>query len=79
MAAVTAPGFKELLQRAAQAFGRVDVVFANAGFGEAKLVVDPDASRNDVSEKDRCAVAPPPRLRTDACRSGAHGLPTLRP
>jgi hypothetical protein len=57
MGAITAPAFKELLQRSAQAFGRVDAVFANAGFGEAKLVIDPDASRNDVNDKDRCARA----------------------
>lgn len=51
---MTAPEFKELLARSAAAFGRVDVLFANAGFGQSKLVVDADVSKNDVAEKDEC-------------------------
>ena len=52
----SAEDIKAMLQRCAAAFGRVDAVFANAGFGESRLVVDPDPSQNNLAEKDRSAT-----------------------
>jgi NAD(P)-dependent dehydrogenase (short-subunit alcohol dehydrogenase family) len=49
----TAPELKALMINASSAFGRVDVVFANAGFGCSTLVVDADPSQNDLESKDQ--------------------------
>lgn len=65
----TAPQFRELLQRSAAAFGRVDVYFANAGFGQSMLVVDPDPSTNDLEHKDRFFSITSEKLTEPAARS----------